>query len=828
MQTMTPMLRQYFELKDKCPDAILFFRMGDFYEVFGDDALKVAPILNIMLTNRNREEKMPFCGVPHHSYRPYCQKLLANGFKVAVAEQMHGSQAAGKGIIRREIVDILSPGLQDDVDILTSDKPNYLACLYEDPASHRWALLLAEVSTGELRCGEFDALAPLLAFLKSNEPTELLLRAFQHEMLRARWGQQDVPLISAFPEESVGGDYEQQVREVFPPQAISTLTTVAQKKCLAGFVSYMQKSFRSLACFLAVRPLASEREMTLAANVVRDLEIFATTQHSSQGSLYRLLNQTCTAMGARRLRYCLLHPLLDAEMLAQRKQRVASLVQQGIEAITRCREQLKGCIDLERIGNLILSRRIQPSQVSAIAVALDKALMVGAEVDAAQVQRLSSLIQQTFRPEAGQLGAELEVFLASCDEELAQAVQLATQGEEQVKAYEQQLRKETGISSLRIKRHKSLGMLVEITKANLAKVPDTFTLAQTTVSVLRYRTAALQQLEQKLAMAMSQAISREEQLYQEFLAKLQGYHRLIMRVSAALAAVDLCQSYAYTAIKENYCQVEVADCVELYANRHPVIEKISDEFVANDIVMGGEENKIILLTGANMAGKSTTMRQVALAALMHQAGMHVPARRARLPIFDQVFTRVGASDNISAGQSTFMVEMSETAMILRLATRDSLVIVDEVGRGTSTADGLALAQAIFSNLVSMGCFCFFATHFHELLPAISQQTKVRAMQIEVQDGSIFTHRLVAGAASKSFGIEVARQAGIPPLVIQQAEEMLCRPAGQLVPAVQASDERDKALEKLRDLRQRLLRVDVSHTTPLQALNLLDDLQSELL
>ena len=838
---MTPMLQQYFSLKKECGDAVLFFRMGDFYEVFGDDALVVAPLLNIVLTNRNRkdQEKMPFCGVPHHSYKPHCRKLIEHGFKVAIAEQITHTTAAGEGVIGRKIVKIITPGLHDDLDSLDDDKPNYFASLYEDPQSKRWSVLLADISTGELRLGTFANAQLTFDFVRKNNPREILARAFQHQKIKDNLPATTV-LMSTMPEIAVSDDHqrEQALQDCFGSTMLASFAN-DNTACvnLAAFALYLQQNYYKLDNFLHIKPLLDKKEMDLGANVIRDLEIFATIQtRSAKGSLYNVVNNTLTPMGARLLRYVLAHPFTDRRYLTTRLDAVTKLVALGYQDLCELRQLLQGFPDLERLSNQMLNGTVQPAQLAAMLTSLAKIATLAQQHDAdllgndrQTLEEVEQLLTTALLDRPARLGLGTEVFRPQYDQELGQYIDLMNSGEEKITAYEQQLKKDSGIPSLKIKKHRQLGLVIEVSRAQLAKVPDNFTRRQSMVNCERYVTTELVQLDNALSSALGQAIAKEEELYQQLLQKLQPYHQALLRLSSAVAGFDLHQSHAYTAVKENWCCPQFGDSIALKSCRHPVIEKLlgAHRFVPNDIALH-HDAKTMLITGPNMGGKSTVMRQVALCAILHQCGAYVPAASAILPLFDNIFTRIGASDNITAGQSTFMVEMCETATILRESSTRSLVIVDEIGRGTSTSDGLALARAILENLSRARCFCLFSTHFHELVPATAKLNGIKTMQTEVQKNNWFTHKLIPGSCSQSFGLEVARQAGVPAAVLKRATQLLQEENRDvLIPSsngyLPSTTHEDNQL--LQTIARRFEKLNIYQTTPLQALNFVSDLKA---
>lgn len=867
LETLTPMMRQYYELKSKVGDAILFFRMGDFYEIFGGDAEEVAPVLELVLTSRERgdQQRIPFCGVPHHSARNYWLRLLKRGYKVALADQVE-DPAEAKGLVKRDIIRILTPGAVDDPEGLDRDAPNYVLAVHEEPGIGQWTVALADLSTGELRLGNVEGLAQVRPLVERFRPKEVLARQFFHEdlsVLLASYRTDHKLLIEALPEAPLRDEAEQKslLGQIFGKQELASQPCGAcpgGEPLVAAVLVHFRSLQASLSQFLSVRPLFEANTMMLDESALRDLEIFETARRrEAEGSLFKEINQTLSPMGARLLRYFLAHPLLDAAQIRGRHQAVRALIQLGETRLAEVRQELKHLPDLERLSTRIFAGVAGPGELVKVIQGLDKAKWL---LDQVLGDRGEKLPQDLFRamatglkfhrnplkvlaaslsPEPRPLGTGVGVFKPGYDDQLDALSAAATNGEAQVEAYQEKLKGETGISSLKIKSHKSYGLLIEITRANAAKVPKDFIRRQTMVNCERFTTVELNELNETLGSAMDQAVQREAALYQELLTELGKFRMDLRSVAYALATFDLLQSFAWQALRHDYCEPRLCDedKVELKGSRHPVVERYVGRaaFAPNDLTLVPTK-KLLLITGPNMAGKSTVMRQTALAAILCQIGSFVPAQSARLPVFDRVFTRVGAADDLSRGQSTFMVEMSEAANILRHATQKSLVILDEVGRGTSTSDGLALASAILSDLSQrVRCFALFATHYHELVPLAETMTNVSPMQTEVieRDGRIvFTHRLKDGATSSSYGIEVARLAGIPEQVIARAAAFLEAhnaaqnplPVPPKAEPLKASAPRAGA-SRADEWFERLSRLNVNRLTPIQALNILAELQA---
>lgn len=878
IQGMTPMMRQYYELKSQVKDSILFFRMGDFYEVFGDDADEIAPVLQIVLTSRERgdKERIPFCGVPHHSVKAYWLKLLNAGYKVSIADQVEDPSEA-KGLVKREIVKMMTPGCVDVLEGLDENSPNYLMAGYENPEGKSWSVAVADISTGELRAGVTKNLEDFYQTVKSFKPKELLIRKFCKDQVSkdlSSFADQESLLVGLLPESPLrdAGEQDKILMEVFGKdyESLFESKSLGISEVVSALLVHFKKLLASLEVFKTIQPLEDPDTMMLSEVVIRDLELFETTRRrEAKGSLFHQINKSLSPMGARLMRWSLARPLLSEKEIQKRHQAVKKILELGEEVILDLRDNLKGTPDLERLATRIVSGKVSPAELAKTRDALrkakwiidflaennkdlaDDALISPFLSDIRSYQEPLHFVEQCLLEEPGNLGFGDQVFAAGFDTSLDEKVELSKNGEEKLAAYEQKMREATEITNLKVKRHKTFGLLIEVTKSNLNKIDDRFVRRQTMVNCERFVTAELKELDEELSSAADLAVLREQELYMEFTKKFAGYYKQIFDVSKGLAMIDMLQSFAWLALKDDYCMPKISNTssVELKACRHPVVERFvgSHQYVPNDVKID-KNAKHILITGPNMAGKSTVMRQTAVAAILAQAGCFVPAKSAMLPVFDKIFSRVGASDNLSQGQSTFMVEMTEAATILRQSTTKSLVILDEVGRGTSTQDGLAIASAILENLATeINCWSMFATHYHELVALSSKFTNITNMTTEVieqQGGIEFTHRLIPGASANSFGIEVAKLAGIPEQVILRAQSNLAEHEQQLesmvhdeakplaMPVVEShptvgvvSMDAHKVDPTMDLVKQKLEELNINRMTPLQALNWLHDLKA---
>ena len=819
----TPMMRQYEEAKAKCGDALLLFRMGDFYELFHRDAEIAARVLGLTLTSRDKgENPIPMAGFPHHQLESYLAKLIASGFKAAVCEQVEDPKQA-KGLVRREITRVVTPGTLTDDALLDPATPNYLASvvLEKDDTSGSAGLAWADLSTGRF----FTAVVPAIKLedeLTRILPTELLLPEEQ------RWNRvlPFEPTITRRPPWAFGSDAARQ--RLLTHFATATLEgfgldeerdhlAIRAAGAILEYLSETQKS--TLAHFDRITPYRSETTLEIDSATRRSLELTVTLRHGRRdGSLLATLDRTVTAMGARLLADWLSNPLTQVEAISDRHDAVEELLNHA-GARRALREELRSIYDLPRLLARVSTGRASPRDLHFIG----KTLLRVPEIKRHLTPLQASLLWQ--------LDASLECFeelrhelltalvdpcpLSARDggiirehfnEELDELRGLAAGGKEWIARYQAEEIERTGIPNLKIGFNKVFGYYLEVTHAHRERVPQRYHRKQTLKNAERYITDELKQYEEQVLGADERAKELEYTIFCSLRDKVAQVVPRLQRLADALAQLDLLASLAELAQERRYCRPEMVrePVLEIRDGRHPVLDITEPEgtFVPNDTLAGGDAGHVLLITGPNMAGKSTYIRQVALITIMAQLGSFVPASRARIGVADRVFARVGASDELSRGQSTFMVEMTETARILNTATKRSLVILDEIGRGTSTYDGISLAWAITEYLHDdIGCRTLFATHYHELTDLEKTHAGVKNYNVAVREWEnrvVFLHKIVPGKADKSYGIHVAQLAGVPPVVYERAAEILTR--------LEAGHVDEKGQPKLATPRRRRRRV----------------------
>jgi len=867
MAEQTPMMRQYLEIKSGYPDAILFFRMGDFYEMFLDDALLASRILDITLTSRNKGsgDEIPFCGVPYHSATPYIARLIENGHKVAICEQVEDPKQA-KGIVRREVVRVITPGLLIETESLSPDDNNYLLAL-RPGARDQWGVAWLDLSTGEFRVTELGGAAAALGEAVCVNPAEILLpEGLEQESLPPDLTSYlSRKIVSRAPEWVYERDYAASLLCGQFGAASAEALGLEEMPCgltaAGAALYYLQENRKSAIPHIRdIRVYRRSEHLALDPATRRNLEITATmAEGRKSGSLLGCLDRTTTAMGARRLKQWLSYPLVGLLPIRQRLDAVEELLE---AALTReeLANHLEGIADLERLNGRIGmagagGRDLRALHDSLLKIPPLKELL--ATLQAPLLQQLAgdidpledilSLVGRGIVENPPFSLREGGLIAPGYNGELDELRSISREGKGFIARLEAQERARTGISSLKIRFNKVFGYSIEVTKSNLAAVPPDYIRRQTLANAERYITEELKSYEEKVLGAEDRICELEYSLFQEIRETVAAEGARIARTADGLAALDTLISLATVADERNYCKprVDDSDLIDIREGRHPVIEamKLGERFVPNDTRLDGAENQILMITGPNMAGKSTFMRQVALITLMAQSGSFVPASSASIGIADRIFTRVGAGDNLARGQSTFMLEMMEAASILRNATPRSLIVMDEIGRGTSTFDGVSIAWAV-AEYIHDSPTCrsrtLFATHYHELTELAATRERIRNFTVAVRewnDQVIFLRTIVPGSASHSYGIQVARLAGMPADIIERAKEVLRNlESGELeegAPRIARSRRKQprepspqfSLFESSEDLlRTRLKKLNIATLTPLEALNLLDELK----
>ena len=807
---ITPMLQQYMEIKTLYEDAILFYRMGDFYEMFFDDAVVAAKVLGITLTSRSSktdENKIPMCGVPHHAVSSYLAKLVKAGHRVAICEQVEDPRQVQAGkIVKREVVRVVTPGVTTEEQLLDDKSNRYLASVSLVPGKNSltYGAGYLDISTGEFLVSEHQALDGLLDEIARMSPAELLITESDEDKNR-----DTVASIKALLPNLC---LTQRPEHTFHPEtARDSLLEHFHTLNLAGFgcehmgagisaagalLQYiLETQKRSCSHIEKIIPVILEDVLIVDEPSRRNLELVQTIVGSSRkGSLLDTLDYTSTPMGARLLKRRLLFPLRDVKRINARLQAVGALFDD--KALReRMRELLGEVYDLERLNSRVVLGSANPRDLLAIRSSIARLpaikglcsetaegllLQIGSELD--ELPETLSLLESSLRDDAPVSLREGKIIKAGFHAELDELMTILRDGKGMILALEAKERERTGIPNLKIGFNKVFGYYLEVSRGQLANVPDYFIRKQTLVNAERYITPELKEFESKVLGADEKRLELEYQIFTHIRNRVASQSRVLLGTAAPLARLDYFTCLAEAARRHRYAKPDVNDSEEItiIEGRHPVIERTlpAGRFVPNDIHLDQENEEVLIITGPNMAGKSTVLRQLALIVLMAQMGSFVPAEKAAIGVVDRIFTRVGAMDDLRRGQSTFMVEMNETANILNNATEKSLVILDEIGRGTSTFDGLAIAWAVAEDLVNKnnkGVKTLFATHYHELTELALTRNRVKNFNIGVRewnDSIIFLHKLMRGGTNRSYGIQVAALAGVPPQVVERAHEIL--------------------------------------------------------
>ena len=879
MAELTPMMKQYMETKSQYQDCILFYRLGDFYEMFFDDALTASRELEITLTGKNcgQEERAPMCGVPYHAVEGYLNKLVSRGYKVAICEQTEDPKQA-KGIVKREVVRIVTPGTNVDAQALDETKNNYIMCIVY--IADRYGISVADISTGEYLVTELPDSARLMDEISRFVPAEIIcneafyMSGMDLDGLKDRLGITIYSLESWYFDDSL---CREKLLEHFHVSGFGGLGLedydcgIISAGALLQYLLETQKN--SLSNLTHITPYVTGKYMLLDSATRRNLELCETLREKQKrGSLLWVLDKTKTAMGARMLRKCVEQPLIDKKEIVLRLDAVEELKNQAISR-EEIREYLSPVYDLERLLTKITYGTANPRDLTAFRTSLEMLppirylleemqsdLLKEIYKDMDSLEDLCSLLKSAIRDEPPIAMKEGNIIRDGYNEEVDKLRRAKSDGKDWLAKLENEEREKTGIKNLKIKYNKVFGYYLEVTNSYKSMVPDYYTRKQTLANAERYITPELKELEDMILGAEDKLYALEYELYCGVRDQIASQVDRIQRTAKAVAWLDTFASLALVAERNGYVRPNINEkgVIDIKDGRHPVVERMipNGTFISNDTYLDDKKHRISVITGPNMAGKSTYMRQAAMIALMAQIGSFVPAAKANIGLSDRIFTRVGASDDLASGQSTFMVEMTEVANILRNATSRSLLILDEIGRGTSTFDGLSIAWAVIEYISDsrlLGAKTLFATHYHELTELEGKISNVNNYCIAVKekgDDIVFLRKIVKGGADKSYGIQVAKLAGVPDLVIERAKEIVeelsneditakvseiasKERAAKKKPKTRKYDEVDIAQMSLfdtvkdDDVLEELKNIDVGNMTPIDALNTIYRLQNKL-
>ena len=866
MAELSPMMQQYMDIKQQHKDHILLFRLGDFYEMFFDDAVLVSKELELTLTGRNcgLEERAPMCGVPYHSYENYVARLIKKGYKVAICDQME-DPASATGIVKREVSRVITPGTVLETNMLDEGTNNYICSIYME--EDKYGIAFCDVSTGEIHGTELkkDGDSKLKNELAKFSPAEVIfnpdfldkkeLAAFLRDRLNC--------IADLMPEENYLDDRcRDRLLKQFDGKSLTELGLASKQlliRALGGLLHYLSLTQRHGLDSIKTLDLYEDTQyMTLDLIARRNLELTQTLRSGEKkGTLLWVLDKTKTAMGKRKMRSTIEKPLIDATAINKRLNAVAELVNDSI-LLADIRDSLSGIFDLERLITRIVYGNVTPRELKSLQFTAEKLPALKQLISnrsAAYLQEihremdgledLCALINEAIVDEPPALVRDGGMIKKGYNAQLDEYNEIVHNTKAILTRIEAEEREKTGIKNLKIGFNNVFGYYLEVSKSNIPLVPETYIRKQTLTNSERYITQELKELEQTILGAKDDISKLENALYDEVRIRIARELDRVQTTANAVAKLDVYASFAEVSVKNNYCHpnVDLSSAIDIREGRHPVVECMMGDrmFVSNDTHLDNGENQIAIITGPNMAGKSTYMRQTALIVLMAQIGCFVPAKSATIGIVDGIFTRVGASDDLSSGQSTFMVEMSEVAHILKNATSKSLLILDEIGRGTSTFDGMSIARAILeyiANKRKLGAKTLFATHYHELTELEEQFENMKNYNIAVKKkGSdiIFLRRIVRGGTDDSYGIYVSKLAGISNEIIKRAEEILAEmESGNPVAAnIKESKKRKEQAEENQlmlvqsddsEIVRRLREVDLNTMSPIQAMILLSELK----
>jgi DNA mismatch repair protein MutS len=867
-EKLTPAMKQFHQFKQKHPDCILFFRMGDFYETFYDDAKVCSKVLGLTLTSRSKATNpIPLAGVPYHAVEGYLKKMLQAGYRVAVCEQVEDPKTA-KGVVKRDVVRIVTPGTLTD-DILLNAKEDNFLCAVNLGTRNRAALSWVDISTGHFFVQELPE-SKLIDELVRLSPAECLLADRRGELFEAETRKltRDITqLTNAIVTERPGWYFD-------PYQARQRLLKHFGTATLEGFgigdsddglvppagaiIEYLNETQKTtLGHIRGLKRINRESLLQIDPTSLRSLEVLRTIRTESQkGSLLDCLDATMTGMGSRKFRNWLCMPLCDLSAIENRQDTIEE-IKDADAKLTETRRLLSNISDTERIAARISTFRASPRDLVALAATLRQIpslrkileqfageLLTELADRCDSMDELADLLEAAVEPDPPSHLRDGGVIKTGFSEELDRLRSISRDGQSWLRNYQKQQAERTGIANLKIGYNKVFGYYIEINHSAAAKVPADYLRKQTIKNAERYITDELKEYETQALDAEEKALELEQELFEQLRRQAAQYVSRLQALAETIARCDCLVALAYLAKRRNYVRPKITDGSELiiYEGKHPVLaETLGSDFVPNDVQLGDDEEDIIVITGPNMSGKSTYIRQVALLVLMAQTGSFIPAKEARIGLVDRIFTRVGASDELVRGQSTFMVEMTETANIINNATDKSLVILDEVGRGTSTYDGLSLAWAITEHIANkLTCRTLFATHYHELTELAELFTNVKNCNVAVRewmDEVVFLHKILPGGTDKSYGLHVAKLAGLPGTILERSKEILeelestfqKEAAGEHLARhkTKQADKDTLFVQKHKSLLNKLSAIDIDNLTPIEAINLLSQIRDEI-
>ena len=884
----TPSMRQYRDIKERYPDCLLFFRMGDFYEMFGDDAIILSKVLDIALTSRDKgEDKTPMAGIPHHALMSYLPKVIAVGYKVALCEQMEDPKTV-KGLVKRDVVRVITPGTVIDPEMQKPNKISYILSLHFStklPKQKRiYGIAYIDIGGGSFSVYESSDFAKILEVIENINPPEILVSENLGDKIHEGLDTDAVLLQKKLQGRAVSVAVESDfthgrtyIQEHFGTENLKGFLVRDMPEAInagGALLKYVEDNQMQKALNIEkITELTFDAVMYLDPATVANLELLY-PQSSSPGvlCLVDVLDKTKTGMGARLLRQSILYPLVKRDDILLRLSTVEYLYALPILPVVR--ELLSHISDIERIAARISFKAASPRDYLSLKASFETVMQVCSsfettgilpafiaslakdEILRGQMQEIIATINKVISSEAASMLGSGDIINTGVDATLDELKDLLKNGKGWIRNFQENEVKRTGINSLKVHYNKVFGYYIEISNSHKLKVPDDYIRKQTLVNAERYITPLLKEKEDMIMGAQDRILVIEATIFKQFAEKMLEYIAVIQEVGKRIALLDMLTSFAFTAIENNYVMPEfIADNparpISIIGGRHPVIEETIDKmaYIPNDVSLDCLESQVLLITGPNMSGKSSILRMVALISLMAQTGSFVPAKKAELSVVDRIFSRVGARDNLSLGESTFMVEMNETANILHNATPSSLIILDEIGRGTSTYDGVSIAYAVVEYIhQEIGAKTIFATHYHELIDMASLYKRVRNMHVKVleaKDSIIFLRTLERGGTDKSYGIHVAKLAGVPKSVVKRAMQVLGQyekmkedmqssnmpPLLSLLQQPDASEENIAIVEE-RDsieesIKHRITAIDINTMSPLDAMHFLHDLISTL-